>query len=180
MSQTGIVRKIDDLGRIVIPKEIRKTLRIREGDSFQIIVNGEDIITLTKYEPIRSIIIEAENLVELADSVMSYPICITDRENIIAASKIIKEGYLNKRISKGVRQKIEDRMSWSTKQNTAIDILESDSSRLYKSQLIIPIISNTDAIGCVIIFTKESGNIINELDKKMAEKISKILAKEFE
>ena len=179
MNEAGIVRRIDDLGRIVIPKEIRNTLRIREGDSLQITVDENKTIKLMKYEPMSVLTKNATLCVELLNDMTSFSIYITDRENVVAKSKNISNEILGKRISDKLREKIEDRIIWSTKKNLSIPLLEGEKSKEYSSQLVVPIVTNADVIGSVVIFST-SLNILSENEEKMANKIAKVLANELD
>lgn len=180
MNQTGIVRKIDDLGRIVIPKEIRKTFRIREGDPFEIVVDNEGNITLCRYKPMNSIKDNAKKYVEAMTSLITLPICITDTESIIVTTPDIKGEYIEKNISEDLRLIIGDRTIWTTKTNLPIKITNKDDVKRYTSQIIIPIISNIDLIGSVIVFSKQTGKIVGDLEKEIATMFSKLLAEQLE
>lgn len=180
MKQAGIVRKIDDLGRIVIPKEIRKTFRIREGDPFEIIVNNDGMITLYRYKPMKNIKDTAKRFINAMMNLITLPICITDTESIIETTPDIRQEYNQKDISDNLRHVISDRTIWSTKNNLPLKITNIDDEKQYVSQIIVPIISNIDLIGSVIIFSKQTGKVINDLEKNVAKVFSRLLAEEFE
>ena len=86
MKATGIVRRIDDLGRVVIPKEIRRTLRIREGDSLEIFTDRQGEIILKKYSPIGELSRFAKDYAESLATTLGSTVCITDHDQIIAAA----------------------------------------------------------------------------------------------
>ena len=90
MKATGIVRRIDELGRIVVPKEIRRTLRIREGDPLEIFTDKDGEIILKKYSPIGELSIFAQEYVDATAQILGYPVCVTDRDQIIAVSGMPK------------------------------------------------------------------------------------------
>ena len=94
MKTTGIIRRIDDLGRFVIPKELRRTLRIKNGESLEIFVEGEDII-LKKYSPMESIEDAAVKYVNSFNKVIKHSVIVTDKDKVIAASGILKKKYLS-------------------------------------------------------------------------------------
>jgi AbrB family transcriptional regulator (stage V sporulation protein T) len=98
MKSTGVVRRVDDLGRIVIPKEIRRTLRIREGEALEIFVDNEDII-LKKYSPMESIEDAAARYVDSFNQVIKHSVIVTDKDRVIAASGSLKKRYLGKQIT---------------------------------------------------------------------------------
>ena len=115
MKTTGIIRRIDDLGRIVIPKELRKTLRIKNGDSLEIFVDNEDII-LKKYSPMESIEEAASRYVDSFSGVIKHSVIVTDKDRVIAASGSLKKRYLGKEISEFTERGIERRDSFVERQ----------------------------------------------------------------
>ena len=88
MKATGIVRRIDDLGRVVIPKEIRRTLRIREGDPLEIYTDRDGEVILKKYSPIGEIAAFAKDYTESLFRSMGHIACICDRDMVVAASGV--------------------------------------------------------------------------------------------
>ena len=156
MKATGIVRRIDDLGRVVIPKEIRRTLRIREGDPLEIFTDREGEIILKKYSPIGELGLFAKQYAESLSQTTGHIVCITDRDQIIAVSGGSKKELISKPISSKLESVIEDRenvMAVST--DDKFVKITSDETEEYKTQVICPIISEGDAIGAVIITTKD-------------------------
>ena len=99
MKATGIVRRIDDLGRVVIPKEIRRTMRIREGDPLEIFTEKDGEVIFKKYSPIGELGDFAENYVETLAKTSGHAACITDRDNVIAVSGVPKKELIEKRVS---------------------------------------------------------------------------------
>ncbi|HBM75956.1 MAG TPA: stage V sporulation protein T, partial [Clostridiaceae bacterium] len=99
MKATGIVRRIDDLGRVVIPKEIRRTLRIREGDPLEIFTDREGGVILKKYSPIGELSDFAKEYTESLQQSIGNIVCISDKDSIIAVSGAPKKEYMDKRIS---------------------------------------------------------------------------------
>src|SRR4051794_17595655 len=111
MKATGIVRRIDDLGRVVIPKEIRRTLRIREGDPLEIFVDRDGEVILKKYSPISELSDFAKEYAEALFDSLGNPVLICDRDSYIALAGSSKKDYLNKNISDLVEKTMEDRNS---------------------------------------------------------------------
>ena len=109
MKATGIVRRIDDLGRVVIPKEIRRTLRIREGDPLEIFTDREGEIILKKYSPIGEMGTFAKQYAESLAQVTGLMVCITDRDAVIAAAGGAKKDYMGKSISQELESMIQER-----------------------------------------------------------------------
>lgn len=178
MKATGIVRRIDDLGRIVVPKEIRRILRIREGDNMEIFTDAEGGIVLKKYSPIG----EMGNVaVQYADSlaqVSGQIAIITDRDQIIAATGSAKREYSGRRISKRLENiMIERDVYHSTNGRPVISITENDNISAAE-QLIQPIICEGDVIGSVIMMSKDKG--LSEIEKKLVNMASNFLGRRME
>jgi AbrB family transcriptional regulator (stage V sporulation protein T) len=186
MKATGIVRRIDDLGRVVIPKEIRRTLRIREGDPLEIFVDREGEVILKKYSPIGEL---GDFAKEYADSLYEstgHIALIADRDIIVAVAGGSKKEFLEKSISKAVEQAIEDRKvvlmpkPGEHKYCEACPILEENGECQFTAQVIAPIIAEGDPIGAVILTSKEPGVVMGELEIKIAETAAGFLAKQME
>ena len=158
MKATGIVRRIDDLGRIVIPKEIRRTLRIKESDSMEIFTDGNNNVILKKYSPMGEFIdfakIYAESLMQALDNII---VCITDKEQIIAVAGGLKKDLLDKEISPSLEKCINARnkINASEQDKNFILIANGETKNLYGNELIVPIISDGDAFGSVIFLSHE-------------------------
>lgn len=177
MKATGIVRRIDDLGRVVIPKEIRRTLRIREGDPLEIFVDREGEVILKKYSPINELSDFAKEYAEsLYDSLGSI-VLICDRDAVIAVAGGSKKEYLNKNISEKVEKIMEDRVTVLETNESTFSIVEGTEETL-ASYTISPIIANGDPIGSVIIFSKD--RTLGEVEKKSAETAAGFLARQME
>ncbi|HBL36141.1 MAG TPA: stage V sporulation protein T [Firmicutes bacterium] len=186
MKATGIVRRIDDLGRVVIPKEIRRTLRIREGDPLEIFVDREGEVILKKYSPIGEL---GDFAKEYADSLYEstgHISLIADRDLLIAVAGAPKKEFIDKPISKAVENAIEERkvVLISTpgehKYCEACVTLEDDGECKYTAQVIAPIIAEGDPIGAVILTSKEPGVTMGDLEIKVAETAAGFLAKQME
>lgn len=165
MKATGIVRKIDDLGRVVIPKEIRKSLRIREGDPLEIFTAKDGEVILKKYSPIGELTEFAQEYAETLGEVLGCGIAVTDLDSIIAVSKIPKKDYKEKSISKELEQLIENRETKALKDNKILPLCKEDSGE-YSAQIIMPIVSSSgDCIGSVIIVSKENETLPEGIEK---------------
>lgn len=181
MKATGIVRKIDDLGRVVIPKEIRRSLHIHEGDPLEIFIEQKGQIILKKYAPMGDILDISSQYAEILSDTTGIVVCITDMETVIAVSGISKGEYLAREISEEVIDVMKSRKIFSTMQasNSTIPIILDENSNKYTSQIIAPIISNADALGTVILFSLDNKKITNT-EYKLAESAAKFLAKQME
>ena len=175
MKATGIVRRIDELGRIVVPKEIRRTLRIREGDPLEIFTDKDGEIILKKYSPIETLENVTENYVDSFNQVLKHNIIVTDRDKVVAISGNLKKKYLGKSISEFTDRSIERRDSFVERQKKSVSFIENEEEVCYYS--FSSIVNNGDAIGSVIILSTEIP--ITDAEEKMAVILSKILSKHF-
>lgn len=179
MKATGIVRKIDELGRIVIPKEIRKNLMIREGDPLEIYLEENSEIVLKKYATLKNVSTVANEYTEILNKKTGYAICICDMERIIAVEGITRSSYLDMKINKDILNIILDRTLYSTIINKPKKILIDDKTT-YFSQIISPIISDAETVGAVILLSTDYSKKITELEVKMISLVTDILAKQME
>ena len=183
MKATGVVRRIDDLGRVVIPKEIRKTLRIKEGDPLEIFTDKEGEIILKKYSPIGELSEFAVGYAETLSKTTGHIAFITDKDTVIAVSGGPKKEYLEKNISDELEQLMEDKEIYTSKDNNnvSIPIVNNDKQdKKNNAQVIYPIISNGDTIGSVILLSKESNTKMNEVEKKVAQSAATFLGNQME
>lgn len=180
MKATGIVRKIDDLGRIVIPKEIRKGLRIRVGDPLEIYVEKNGEIILKKYAPMGDLLKISEQYADTLFSTAGFSVCITDTDTIIAVSGCPKKEYLDKEINDNILKIMEERTVWSTKEDGAIKIVKGEAPMKYASQIIAPIVTDGDLIGSVILFSLDYTKKVTEVETKLVQSAATFLGKQME
>lgn len=180
MKATGIVRRIDDLGRVVIPKEIRRTLRIREGDPLEIFTDREGEIILKKYSPIGELSQFAKQYADSLAQTTGHIVYIADRDTLIAASGTTKKDIVSRSISKELEEAINQRenISCSSEDKNFIKVTSEDEE--YKYQVISPIISEGDAIGAVIILTKDPKVKFGEVESKLAHAAAGFLGRQLE
>lgn len=181
MKATGIIRKIDDLGRVVIPKEIRKNLRIKEGDSLEIYIENSGDIILKKHIPLGTDLLEiAGKYSQILGDTTGFSACITDTETVIAVSNASKSEYLSHMISENIHNIMDDRAIWFTPKFNTVPIIEGENNLRYKSQIIAPIICDADAIGTVILFSTEFNKKITDTEYKLVESTANFIGKQFE
>lgn len=180
MKATGIVRRIDDLGRIVIPKEIRRTLRIREGDPLEIFTERDGTIILKKYSPIGELGTFAKKYAESLAQTSSHIICISDKEQIIAISGAPKKDFFEKQISVELEKAINDRNTINAQRQDSkfVPILENENERIYNYELVMPIITEGDALGSVIFLSQSKK--MGEIESKLAQAAAGFLGKQME
>ena len=180
MKATGVVRRIDDLGRVVIPKEIRKTLRIKEGDPLEIFTDREGQVILKKYSPIGELSEFAIGYAETLSKTTGHIACITDKDTIIAVSGGSKKEFLEQDVSQELEQLMEDKEVYTSKDNKdmSMPITKNDNGqRQYNSQVVYPIISNGDTIGSVILMSKDANVKMTDVEKKGCTICSNIFRK---
>lgn len=178
MKATGIVRRIDDLGRVVIPKEIRRTLRIREGDPLEIFVDRDGEVILKKYSPIGEL---GDFAKEYADSLyesIGHITLISDRDTVIAVSGASKKEFMDKSIGAMVETCMEERKTLI--QGPGEYEVSRDLKEQFSSIVIAPIVAGGDPIGSVILCSKEDAVKMGDLETKMAETAAGFLAKQME
>ena len=147
MKATGIVRRIDDLGRVVIPKEIRRTMRIREGDPLEIYTDREGEVIFKKYSPIGELTGFATQYAETLHKICSMAVIICDRDVVIASSGVSRKEYTDKRLSEELERIMEGRSLYLWNEN-APKLLAIDGGSHFVS-CAMPIVSEGDIIGCV-------------------------------
>ena len=171
MKATGVVRRIDDLGRIVIPKEIRKTLKIRDGELLEIFVEEENII-LKKYSSFSDIKNVCDRIVS-AVNLFEKTIVIIDNEKVISSNDI---SFLDKRLSNYCLNLLERRELKIDNNEEMVELFDLEDYK--QNYLISPLIYDSDVIGGIIIFSKNT--LINDFDKEIALFVNKFLIKNVE
>ncbi len=181
MKATGIVRRIDDLGRVVVPKEIRRTLRIREGDPLEIFTDREGEIILKKYSLIGELSQYAGICAEALAQTSGNLICITDRDHVVAVAGNGKKEFEGKPISKQLERVIEGRehMVASKEDDDFIKITLDDNGE-YTSQAVSTILCEGDAIGAVVLYGKDDKGKAGETEKKLAMTAAAFLGRQME
>ena len=180
MKATGIVRRIDDLGRVVIPKEIRRTMRIREGDPLEIFTDREGEIILKKYSPIGELGAFAREYADSLAQTAGHITCIVDKDQIIAVSGGPKKGFYEKHISLEMEKCINSRNTIITDRGETdfIPLLEDDVEDSYNYQLVTPIISEGDVLGAVVFLSRDKK--MGEIEGKLAQTAAGFLGKQME
>lgn len=172
MKATGIVRRIDDLGRVVVPKEIRRTLRIREGDPLEIFTEKDGSVVLKKYSPIGELSEYARFFSYAVGTVIDKTVIICDKDSIISSTGDAKKEYVGKPISRQLEAIIESRAAFmhnSSDEGTCIPVYEGEDAGTIKAQFIRPILSEGQTIGAVIILGKKDSDRLSDAEAKSAE-----------
>ncbi|OUP85658.1 stage V sporulation protein T [Lachnoclostridium sp. An169] len=178
MKATGIVRRIDDLGRVVIPKEIRRTLRIREGDPLEIFTDREGEIILKKYSPIGELGTLAKLYAESLSQTLGCTVCITDMDQVVAASGAGKKELQDQFISKELEKVLQERKMLLEKAGQTGFIKVIPDMTDFMDEAVCPIISEGDVIGGVTILNKDDKKKFGELEQKVAASAADFLGRQ--
>jgi AbrB family transcriptional regulator (stage V sporulation protein T) len=175
MKATGIVRRIDDLGRVVIPKEIRRTMRIREGDPLEIYTDRDGEVIFKKYSPIGSLTDFASQYAETLAKISGSAACITDKDTIIAVGGAPKRDLYEKRLSNEIETIMEEKTTFLPESSVPV----TEGSK-YSASVIVPIIAEGDSIGNVIIMNSEGTKKASEVETKLAQSAALFFGKQME
>lgn len=179
MKATGIVRRIDDLGRIVIPKEIRRTMRIREGDPLEIYTSPEGEVIFKKYSPVGEISDTASQYADVLSKVGGCPAVICDRDHVIAVSGISKKEIIERRVSGSLEDLIEQRKSYTykSKDDKRLNPIEGiDRYALACS----PILAQGDVNGAVIMLADENDALVTAEQSALVQAAAMYFGKQME
>jgi len=177
MKATGIVRRIDDLGRVVIPKEIRRTMRIREGDPLEIYTDREGGVIFKKYSQLGGVAEFADQLCEALSRSAGQIAVITDRDSCIAVGGIPRRELAEKRLSARLEALMEARQSWQSAGERIPVCEENDKYRVITA---VPILSEGDVLGCVLFISADDTAGVGEVELKLAQTVAGFLGRHME
>ena len=181
MKATGIVRRIDDLGRVVVPKEIRRTLRLREGTPLEIFTDREGEIILKKYSPMMELNAFAGQYADAMAQSTGLLVCITDRDQVVAAAGGAKKDFFQKPISRALEHVIQERtVIQAGKEDRNFTPVTDDDGDSITAQVITPIICEGDAIGSVMLYAREAKTKMGETEQKLAATAAAFLGRQME
>lgn len=178
MKATGIVRRIDDLGRIVIPKEIRRTLRIREGDPLEIFTDIEGKVILKKYSPIGELGSLARIYADSLSKTLDCTVCITDTDQVIAAAGNGKKELQEMLLSAELAEVFQERKTVLKKSSDAEFVAITKDRSEYSEEIISVILSEGDIEGGVIFLQKNEKKHFGEMEKKFAAGAADLLGRQ--
>ncbi|MEG2455075.1 MAG: stage V sporulation T C-terminal domain-containing protein [Oscillospiraceae bacterium] len=180
MKATGIVRRIDDLGRVVIPKEIRRTMRIREGDPLEIYTDKEGGVIFKKYSLMGGLSDFAAQICDTLNKTTGQIAAITDRDACIAVTGAAKRELMDKRISGELEQLMEGRQPFLSAAGTSPLPISEDSDRFFVTTAA-PILSGGDVLGAVCFLSAGAdAPPASELESKLAQTIAGFLGRHME
>ena len=179
MKATGIVRRVDDLGRIVIPKEIRRTLKIREGDPLEIYTEKDGGVIFRKYSPMGDLQDFASQICEAIGANTGHAVAICDRDAIIAVHGAPKRELMDKPNSQELDKIMEQRKNYRY-QTGDNKLRPTDSTDKYYLGVAAPILSQGDLMGCVVLLMSDDSAPLQEADQKLAQTVAGFLGKQME
>jgi len=183
MKATGLVRRIDNIGRVAIPNEVRRTLRIKNGDPIDIFTDREGSIIIKKYSPIRELINSTSNYCSSLEQTIGSIILICDKDNIISVSGANVKEYLGKKVSADLEKMMEDKQALVFEQSIRKIIPLCQSEEIdykYSAQIISPILAKGKVVGTVIITSKEKSKKFSEIELRLAETAASFLGNQVE
>ena len=179
MKATGIVRRVDDLGRIVIPKEIRRTLRIREGDPLEIYTEKDGGVIFRKYSPMGDMQDFAVQFCESIGASTGHVAAVSDRDSIIALSGAPKRELLDKANSQELDRIMEQRKNYRYESGGS-KLPAAEGADKYHLGVAAPILCQGDLMGCVMLLLGENDQPLSEADQKLAQTVAGFLGKQLE
>ena len=178
MKATGIVRRIDDLGRVVIPKEIRRTMRIREGDPLEIYTSRDGEVIFKKYSLLGGIEDFAGELCETMSRSTGAVCAVTDRDTVIAVAGGGKRELMGKRITADLEQIMETRRIYQFA-GEGQPIPVCDGSDKLTVAVAAPILAEGDLLG-LVLFISADGAVTGATEYKLAQTIAAFLGRHME
>ena len=180
MKATGIVRRIDDLGRVVIPKEIRRTLRIREGDPLEIFTDRDGEVIFKKYSPIGELTAFAAQYAETLYKTSDMSVIICDRDSVVASAGVSKKEYSDKSLSDELEAIAEGRGFYTYRQGSEkISPLKDGNSHYVGCAM--PITSEGDVIGIIAsLSSSDTDKIPEAVEQKLIQTAASFLGRQME
>lgn len=178
MKATGIVRRIDDLGRVVIPKEIRRTMRIREGDPLEIYTDADGEVIFKKYSPIGELSSITSQYADVLYRGTGLPVIVTDRDTVIACAGVSKKEVLDRRVSQSLESLMEKRENF-------VCVIDGERVKPIEgvdknAGVIAPIIGGGDVSGSIVLLMHENGSVPTQTETKLAQVAASFLGKQME
>ena len=175
MKATGIVRRIDDLGRVVVPKEIRRTLRIREGDPLEIFTDKEGEIILKKYSPIGELSAFAKQYAESLSQMLGCLAGICDMDQVVAAAGNGKKELQDEDITRELGEFLKERKTRNAKAGEKKYVPVVSKTEPYSQEVISPILCAGDVIGAILLLNMDQKDLFEEREICLAEYTAKVL-----
>ncbi len=177
MKATGIVRRIDDLGRVVIPKEIRRTMRIGEGDPLEIYTDSDGEVIFKKYSPIGELSSITAQYAEVLYRSTGLPVLVTDRDSVIACAGVPKKELIDRRVSVALENAMEKRENFIA---DSVEMLRPVEGVDRDAAIAFPIIGGGDVSGALVLLAGENSAVPNQTEIKLAQVAASFLGKQME
>jgi AbrB family transcriptional regulator (stage V sporulation protein T) len=178
MKATGIVRRIDDLGRVVIPKEIRRTMRIRDGDPLEIYTNNEGEVIFKKYSAISEIYENASQVADIMAKLAGCPVIVFDRDHVVAVAGAKKQEYMERRVSVQMEDLMTNRKQFFAKNPG--DNFQAVEGISKNSLAALPIVSAGDVTGAVTFMATEDSQTVTDLQSSLVTAATQFLGRQIE
>lgn len=179
MKATGIVRRIDDLGRVVIPKEIRRTMRIREGDPLEIYTDHDGEVIFKKYSPIGELASFAGQYAEVLNKTAGLPVLVCDRDHVISVAGVPKKELMERRVSPMLEEMMQQRRSYKLTPGEQHRLSPVEGVERY-ALAQAPIVASGDVYGSVMFLCDETTTALEETDLKLIQTAAAFLGKQME
>lgn len=179
MKATGIVRRIDDLGRVVIPKEIRRTMRIREGDPLEIYTDNDGEVIFKKYSPIGELSAFAGQYADVLHKTGGFPAVICDRDHVISVSGIPKKELLERRVSPALEEIMEQRRNFAMTSREQPKLQPVEGVDRY-ALVAAPIVASGDVCGTVLFLSGDTGSLAEDSEIKLINAAAMFLGRQME
>ena len=177
MKSTGIVRRIDGLGRVVIPKEIRYTLRIREGDPLEIFTDAEGGVILKKYSPVGSLSAFAQQYADVLSKYIDLPMLVCDRDCVIAAGGVSRKEYIGRRITRELEECMQNRKNFISADSSKFKPVEGLERAAFTIYLII---ASSNVAGAVVLLQNENQELPDTTETTLVQVAASFLGKQME
>lgn len=179
MKATGIVRRIDDLGRVVIPKEIRRTMRIREGDPLEIYTSNDGEVIFKKYSAINEMSNTATHVCEVMTKLANCPVVVFDRDHVVAVAGVQKKEFNERRVSQGLEDILETRKTFiyaSDKDQKIMPVEGIDRPAI----ICVPVLSSGDVTGAVAFLAMNNESVATDVQQSLANAAAHFLGRQVE
>ncbi len=178
MKATGIVRRIDDLGRVVIPKEIRRTMRIREGDPLEIYTQADGEVIFKKYSPVGELGADSKQYADVLARTTGLAAVICDRDRVVAAAGMPKKDIVGKRISPMLESYMERRSGFTLGTDKDNIVVSEEMPR--EVAVMSPIIGSGDILGAVVLLCDDKKKTPGVVDVKLTQVAAGFMSKQME
>jgi len=177
MKSTGIVRRIDELGRVVIPKEIRNTLRIRTRDTLEIYTDSQGAVILKKYSPVGELSDFAQRYADVLSKYINLPMLVCDLDRVVSVAGVSRKEYLERRITPKLEECMQNRKSFVSIGKSEFKPVEG-MERV--AAIIYPIIASSNVAGAVVLLQNENEEVPNDAENALAQVAASFIGKQME